>query len=104
MTALRIICLMAVVCGLSRYVPQAHAHHGPTKTIETLSDRIAHGERSAKLLARRGDEYRALGDLEAAAADYEAALKLDEAWAPAVYGLVHVHVERAEFEDAREEA
>jgi tetratricopeptide (TPR) repeat protein len=55
-------------------------------------------------LARRGDEYRALGDRAAAAADYEAALELDESWAPALYGMVHVHFARAELGDAREKA
>jgi tetratricopeptide (TPR) repeat protein len=93
---------MAVACGLSLHSSQARAHHGPTKAIEALSDRIIHGERSADLLARRGDEYRALGELTAAAADYEAALELDKTWAPALYGMVYVHIERAELNDARE--
>jgi tetratricopeptide (TPR) repeat protein len=104
MTGLQNTCLLAVACGLSLHLSQAQAHHGPTKAIETLTDRIAHGERSAQLLARRGDEYRALNDLAAAAADYEAALELDKAWAPALYGMVHLHIERAELEEAREVA
>jgi tetratricopeptide (TPR) repeat protein len=104
MTALRSFGLMTLACCLSLQLPQAQAHHGPTKAIEALSDRIAHGERSAELLTRRGDEYRALDDLAAAAADYEAALELDETSAPALYGMVQVHVERAEFVKARKEA
>jgi tetratricopeptide (TPR) repeat protein len=103
MTGMRnIFWLLALSSQLFAPWPQVQAHHGPTKVIEALSDRITHGERTAELLARRGDEYRALGDLTAAAADYKAALELDEAWAPALYGMVHVHFERAQFEEARE--
>jgi tetratricopeptide (TPR) repeat protein len=103
MTGVRnIFWLLALSSQLFAPWPQVQAHHGPTKVIEALSDRITHGERTAELLARRGDEYRALGDLAAAAADYQAALELDKAWAPALYGMIHVQIDRAQFEDARE--
>jgi tetratricopeptide (TPR) repeat protein len=80
--------------------PGAAAHHGPTKAIDDLTHRIERGERSPLLFVRRGDEYRALGELDEAAADYVAALELDARYVPALYGLAHVHFDRGQLEDA----
>jgi tetratricopeptide (TPR) repeat protein len=100
MTGPRFFLLAIFGGGLVAHAPSAQAHHGPTKAIEALSERIDHGEKSADLVARRGDEYRALGDLKSAALDYNAALELDARWLPALYGLAHVCVKRQQFQEA----
>lgn len=92
--------LAVLVCGLFVATPPAWAHHGPTKAIEDLSDRIAVEGPSPELFARRGDEFRALGELIHAAEDYESALAIDPGWTPALYGLAHVLVDRGRLQEA----
>lgn len=90
-----------VTVGLLVFCPfRAEAHDSPSHVVEALSDRIESGERSAELFVRRGDEYRALGELRAAAADYESALELRPRWTPALYGLVHSLFDREQLEAA----
>ncbi|NOY43084.1 MAG: tetratricopeptide repeat protein [Planctomycetes bacterium] len=80
--------------------PTTWAHHSPSEVIEALSDRIAKGERTPKILVRRGDEYRALGKNEPAIADYLAALKIEKNHPPAVYGLANTHLAQQNFTEA----
>ena len=77
------------------------AHHGPNKVIDDLSHRMIREGSSAELLARRGDEYRALGKLPDSTADYEAALVLDEDYLPALYGLAQVYIDREKVQLAQ---
>jgi tetratricopeptide (TPR) repeat protein len=92
--------LVILGCGLLGCPQPAWAHHGPSHVIEELSERIEGGERSAELFVRRGDEYRALGEHQAAVADYESALKQSPQWTPALHGLAQALFDTQQLEAA----
>lgn len=81
--------------------PSARAHHSPSELIESLTQRLEKGERTAILFVRRGDEYRSLGKNQAAVADYEAALRLTTENLPALYGLAQAQLSQSHWDEAQ---
>jgi len=81
--------------------PNASAHHSPNDVIEALTQRISGGERTAKVLVQRGDEYRSIGKEELATADYESALKRNVEYIPAFYGLAHVYYGQLRLDESQ---
>lgn len=79
----------------------AQAHHSPNEVVEKLSERIDDGERTVTLFIRRGDEYRAVGDDEAAIVDYLAALALHDENQSALFGLANAHLAQGQWDEAR---
>ncbi|HEY0456009.1 MAG TPA: tetratricopeptide repeat protein [Verrucomicrobiae bacterium] len=67
--------LVFFVCFLGTF--PALAHDSPEHQVELLNSIIALQGPSASLLSKRATEYRALGQLQKAEADFKAALRLD---------------------------
>ena len=61
------------------------AHDSPEHEIESLTSRMAKAGKNASLLMRRATEFKALGELDKAAADLSEAIAL-EPKSPAPYG------------------
>jgi len=76
------------------WAARVRAHDSPEHEIAALTTRIANAP-SAELFARRATEWRALGELEKASADWDAAIALDRRAAS-------LHVELARIEAARQ--
>lgn len=65
----------------------ALAHDSPEHKVAELSSEMARSGESASLFMQRAVEHRALGELAHAAADFEAAFKLDPKLSPALKEL-----------------
>jgi len=76
------------------------AHHSPSEVIQALTERIQSDKPTPKLLTRRADEYRALRNPKLAIADYHAALKLNNTYTPAIYGLAKTHLANKQYQAA----
>lgn len=100
MSGLARFSLLIGVAVLSVCQYPARAHHSPIEIIEQITERIEKGERSAAIYARRGDEYRAVGDEKAAIADYQVALELERSDLGALYGLTRASLALGQYENA----
>ena len=78
----------------------AKAHHGPREVIEQINRDIAAKGASGKLLVKRADEWRVLGQAEKAVDDYRSALELEPQSTPALYGLARVLLELDRAEES----
>lgn len=76
--------------------PPALAHESPGDVIHALNHRMAQEGPTARLLHARAWEYQALGQWEAAAEDFEAALALQPRFVDAARGLAAAHLEQGD--------
>ena len=76
------------------------AHESPEHRIEQLSFEMARNGKSAEALMERAIEYRALGELEAAAGDFEAVLSLVTNSIEALKGLSEIRSAQGRFRQA----
>lgn len=76
--------------------PPALAHESPGDVIHALSHRMEQEGPTARLLHARAWEYQALGQWEAAIADFEAALALQPRFVDAARGLAAAELERGD--------
>src|SRR5205809_4273026 len=80
------------------------AHESPEHEVEALTLRMTRIGKTASLLSRRAAEYRALGELDKAAADLTEAIALDPK-AAATYGeLSKVQFAQEKLNEAYENA
>src|SRR4051794_39339829 len=82
-TCAKAFLLMLVALSLSDR-PDVRAHDSPENQIQALTARMAKSGKTVSLLMRRAVEYKALGDLDKAAADLTEAIAL-EPKGPAAY-------------------
>jgi tetratricopeptide (TPR) repeat protein len=75
-------CVVMCLMGIGPMTRPAQAHDSPEHVIEALTDRMEREGRSASLLCRRAEEYRALGRLNEAVIDLHSALKLEPTYVP----------------------
>ena len=76
------------------------AHESPEHRIEELSFEMARNGKSIELLMQRAIEYRALGELDAAAADLQAVTSLDAKAVDALRGLGEIYSAKGDFGQA----
>ena len=85
--------------GLILLSGSAIAHDSPNDVIDRLTHQLEHGV-TARLLVDRGLEYRAIGDTQAAEADFRAALALNKHYVPAHLTLAQMFVHEERIDDA----
>ena len=90
---MRALCLLLVPLA-------CFAHESPEHRVEDLSFEMARNGKSAALLMERAIEYRALGDLKAAAADFETILADETNSVEALKGLSEVQREQGDYKTA----
>jgi len=100
MTRPNFLKITGFVCITLAVSPPTWAHHSPSEVVEALTERIESGERTATLLVRRGDEYRAIAEPQLATADYQSALELEKNYLPALQGLAHASFNQQHFGQA----
>jgi tetratricopeptide (TPR) repeat protein len=74
------------------------AHDSPEHTVEALTTLMDRAGQTPDRLFQRATELRALGHLDQAAADLEAALELDSRYVPAALGLCRIRMAQSDLE------
>lgn len=92
---------LLIATGALAATLSAVAHDSPGDVIHALTHRIDTAGPTARLLAARAFEYEYLGQWEAAAADFEAALALQPAYGAAWTGLAQVRLRQGRLDGAR---
>ena len=83
---------------------QVHAHDSPSHVIDSLTHAMKKGGPTARLLTARAFEHRALGDWNAALADFAEALELQPRYDGALLGCAETLLSQGRLSEAESAA
>lgn len=92
--------LFVILLAAVMTAPWLWGHQSPVHVVEDLSGKMATWGANVKLLTARAYEYNALGNWSAAAADFEAAIKLDPQSRSAIAGCAEAYFYLGNLENA----